>query len=66
MPIKAAAAILLCMNTGEPFPGRALIQSCAFTVAVDTLLLQWANLPALARRLRLPHEAPSDATMTRQ
>ena len=54
--IAAAAAIPLSTNTGEPFPGRALIQAVAFTVAVGTLLLQGATLPALIRRLHLPSD----------
>ena len=57
--IAAAAAIPLSTNTGEAFPGRALIQAVAFTVAVGTLLIQGATLPALIRRLRLPSD---DAT----
>ena len=56
--IAAAAAIPLSTSTGEAFPGRALIQAVAFTVAVGTLLLQGATLPALIRRLHLP---PDDA-----
>ena len=54
--IAAAAAIPLSTNTGEDFPGRALIQAVAFTVAVGTLLLQGATLPALIRRLHLPSD----------
>ena len=54
--IAAAAAIPLSTNTGEDFPGRALIQAVAFTVAVGTLLLQGATLPAMIRRLRLPSD----------
>ena len=57
--IAAAAAIPLSTSTGEAFPGRALIQAVAFTVAVGTLLIQGATLPALIRRLRLPND---DAT----
>ena len=54
--IAAAAAIPLSTSTGEAFPGRALIQAVAFTVAVGTLLIQGATLPALIRRLRLPSD----------
>lgn len=54
--IAAAAAIPLHTTTGEDFPGRALIQAVAFTVAVGTLLLQGATLPALIRRLHLPSD----------
>ena len=57
--IAAAAAIPLSTTTGEAFPGRALIQAVAFTVAVGTLIIQGATLPALIRRLRLPSD---DAT----
>jgi NhaP-type Na+/H+ or K+/H+ antiporter len=54
--IAAAAAIPLSTSSGEDFPGRALIQAVAFTVAVGTLLIQGATLPALIRRLRLPND----------
>jgi len=54
--IAAAAAIPLSTSTGQEFPGRALIQAVAFTVAVGTLLIQGATLPALIRRLKLPND----------
>jgi Na+/H+ antiporter len=54
--IAAAAAVPLSTSTGEAFPGRALIQAVAFTVAVGTLLIQGATLPALIRRLGLPSD----------
>lgn len=57
--IAAAAAIPLSTSTGADFPGRALIQAVAFTVAVGTLLIQGATLPALIRRLRLPSDDES-------
>jgi len=64
--IAAAAAIPLSTTTGEAFPGRALIQAVAFTVAFGTLIIQGATLPALIRRLRLPATTPRDARMTHQ
>jgi CPA1 family monovalent cation:H+ antiporter len=49
--LAAAAGIPLTTASGEPFPQRALIQAVAFVVAVGTLLLQGATLPAMIRRL---------------
>lgn len=49
--LAAAAGIPLTTASGEPFPQRALIQAVAFAVAVGTLLLQGATLPAVIRRL---------------
>lgn len=51
--LAAAAAIPATTATGEPFPERATIQAIAFVVAIGTLLLQGATLPALIRRLRI-------------
>jgi CPA1 family monovalent cation:H+ antiporter len=49
--LAAAAGIPLTTASGEPFPQRALIQAVAFVVAVGTLLVQGATLPAMIRRL---------------
>lgn len=54
--IAAAAGIPFVTASGEDFPGRALIQAVAFTVAVGTLLIQGATLPALIRRVALPSD----------
>ncbi|NAZ74875.1 Na+/H+ antiporter [Kineococcus sp. T13] len=56
--LAAAAGIPERTAAGEPFPHRADLQVLAFGVAVGTLLLQGATLPALIRRLRL--EAPEE------
>lgn len=55
--IAAASGIPLLTASGEDFPGRAIIQAIAFTVAVGTLLLQGATLPALIRRVKLPDDS---------
>jgi Na+/H+ antiporter len=54
--IAAAAGIPLVTANGHDFPARALIQVVAFTVAVGTLLIQGATLPALIRRVKLPSD----------
>ena len=55
--IAAASGIPLVTASGEDFPGRAIIQAIAFTVAVGTLLLQGLTLPALIRRVKLPDDS---------
>lgn len=49
--LAAAAGIPETLGDGTPFPHRADLQVLAFVVAVGTLLLQGATLPALIRRL---------------
>jgi CPA1 family monovalent cation:H+ antiporter len=49
--LAAAAGIPLVTATGEPFPGRDVIQVVAFTVTIGTLLLQGLTLPWLINRL---------------
>lgn len=49
--LAAAGGIPFALSTGEPFPGRGVIQAIAFIVAVGTLLLQGSTLPFLIRRL---------------
>ncbi len=57
--LAAAAGVPLATLAGDPFPGRGVIQAVAFTVAVGTLLIQGATLPALIRTLDVadPDEA---------
>ncbi|MCI4659299.1 cation:proton antiporter [Cryobacterium zhongshanensis] len=55
--LAAAGGIPLTIASGAPFPGRTLIQTVAFIVAVGTLLLQGATLPVLARMLRIDTSA---------
>jgi NhaP-type Na+/H+ or K+/H+ antiporter len=58
--IAAAAGIPLATASGAAFPGRAVIQAIAFTVAVGTLLIQGSTLPALIRRLKLESTADDE------
>ncbi|MDO4246153.1 MAG: sodium:proton antiporter [Deinococcus sp.] len=51
--LAAAAGVPLTLENGEPFPGRAVIQTVAFIVTITTLLVQGATLPLLSRRLRI-------------
>ena len=55
--LAAAGGIPLTIASGAPFPGRTLIQTVAFIVAVGTLLLQGATLPVLARMLHIDTSA---------
>ena len=54
--LAAAAGIPATLANGDPFPGRSEIQVIAFIVAVGTLLIQGATLPALIRRLGVEDE----------
>ena len=56
--LAAAAGVPVTLADGTPFPGREIIQTVAFVVAVGTLLIQGATMPALIRVLRVddPHE----------
>jgi NhaP-type Na+/H+ or K+/H+ antiporter len=51
--LAAAGGIPLTIASGAPFPGRTIIQTVAFIVAVGTLLLQGSTLPLLARALKI-------------
>ncbi|MET0954488.1 MAG: sodium:proton antiporter [Cryobacterium sp.] len=51
--LAAAGGIPLTIASGAPFPGRTIIQTVAFIVAVGTLLLQGSTLPWLAKRLKI-------------
>ncbi|MFC7621986.1 cation:proton antiporter [Microlunatus sp. GCM10028923] len=55
--LAAAAGIPAVTATGEDFPGRATIQVIALVVAIGTLLIQGATLPALIRSLKLDNAA---------
>ncbi|MDJ0112364.1 cation:proton antiporter, partial [Rhodococcus erythropolis] len=48
--LAAAGGIPFALSSGEPFPGRGVIQAIAFIVAVGTLLIQGSTLPFLIRR----------------
>ena len=51
--LAAAGGIPLTIASGAPFPGRTIIQTVAFIVAVGTLLMQGSTLPWLAKRLKI-------------
>ena len=51
--LAAAAGVPLTLESGDPFPGRAVIQTIAFIVAVGTLLIQGSTLPLLSRSLHI-------------
>ncbi|TFB98689.1 sodium:proton antiporter [Cryobacterium adonitolivorans] len=55
--LAAAGGIPLTIASGAPFPGRTIIQTVAFIVAVGTLLLQGSTLPLLAKTLRIDTSA---------
>ncbi|MGW4477085.1 Na+/H+ antiporter [Rhodococcus triatomae] len=61
--LAAAAGVPLAVQSGEPFPGRGVIQAVAFTVAVGTLLIQGSTLSTLIRFLDVadPDEELRDA-----
>jgi Na+/H+ antiporter len=60
--LAAATGVPLTTASGAPFPGRAEIQLCAFTVAIGTVLIQGLTLPGLIRKLgvRDPDEQDRD------
>lgn len=58
--LAAAAGIPATLENGDPFPGREEIQVIAFVVAVGTLLIQGATLPALIRRLDVQDPAEEE------
>ncbi|UYP19734.1 Na+/H+ antiporter [Rhodococcus sp. Z13] len=49
--LAAAGGVPFTVASGDPFPGREMIQICALIVAVGTLLIQGATMPWLIRRL---------------
>ncbi|WP_152364043.1 cation:proton antiporter [Microlunatus speluncae] len=51
--LAAAAGVPAVTATGEDFPGRGTIQVIALVVAIGTLLIQGATLPAFIRALKL-------------
>ncbi|WP_072691231.1 Na+/H+ antiporter [Rhodococcus marinonascens] len=51
--LAAASGVPVAVASGEPFPGREVIQAVAFVVAVGTLLIQGATMPFLIRSLDL-------------
>ena len=55
--LAAAGGIPLTIASGAPFPGRTIIQTVAFIVAVGTLLLQGSTLPVLAKALHIDTSA---------
>ncbi len=64
--LAAAAGIPLLTASGDPFPGRDVIQVIAFIVTIGTLLAQGLTLPLLIRWLNLndPAEAKLKAEQT--
>ncbi|MEB3371106.1 Na+/H+ antiporter [Saccharopolyspora mangrovi] len=60
--LAAAGAIPFTTGSGDPLPGREVIQFVAAVVTVGTVLLQGTTLPLLIRRLGVsdPEEARSD------
>jgi CPA1 family monovalent cation:H+ antiporter len=51
--LAAALALPLTLNSGEPFPGRDLIQFITFSLILVTVVGQGLTLPWLIRRLGL-------------
>ena len=51
--LAAAGGVPLTIASGEEFPGRTVIQTVAFIVAVGSLLLQGASLPLLTKWLKI-------------
>jgi CPA1 family monovalent cation:H+ antiporter len=51
--LAAASGVPVVIASGQPFPGREVIQAIAFVVAVGTLLIQGATMPLLIRKLDL-------------
>lgn len=49
----AAAAGVPLLLSGEPFPGRAVIQTVAFIVTVGTLIIQGGTLASVSRLLKV-------------
>jgi Na+/H+ antiporter len=66
--LAAAAGVPFTTISGVPFPGRRLIQACAFVVAVGTLLIQGSTLPPLIRALDItdPGERDREHDKTRR
>lgn len=62
--LAAAAGVPLTLEGGEPLPGRAVIQTVAFTVTIGTLLFQGATLPLLSRWLNI--DTTQDAAQEKQ
>jgi CPA1 family monovalent cation:H+ antiporter len=64
--LAAAAGIPLVTATGEPFPGRDVIQIVAFVVTIGTLLVQGLTLPWLIKVLGIsdPEEEETHAAQT--
>jgi CPA1 family monovalent cation:H+ antiporter len=56
--LAAAAGVPALTASGQPFPGRDVIQALAFVIAVGTLLAQGPTLPPLIRLLRI--SAPAE------
>ena len=57
--LAAALALPLSLGGGRTYP-RDLFLWLAFAVIIGTLLLQGATLPAVARRLHLPPDDPTE------
>lgn len=64
--LAAAGGVPVLTASGDPFPGRGVIQAVAFVVAVGTLVIQGATIPFLIKRLDVadPAEAERDREQT--
>lgn len=62
--LAAAGGVPVLTASGEPFPGRGVIQAIAFVVAVGTLLIQGSTIPFLIERLDVAD--PAEAERGRQ
>ncbi|WP_430331208.1 Na+/H+ antiporter [Rhodococcus sp. ACT016] len=58
--LAAAGGIPVLTASGDPFPGRGVIQAIAFVVAVGTLLIQGATIPFLIDRLDVADPAEAE------
>ena len=58
--LAAALALPLTTNSGEPFPGRDLIQFITFSLILVTVVGQGLTLPWLIRRLGLVEDGADE------
>ncbi|HET9120761.1 MAG TPA: Na+/H+ antiporter [Solirubrobacterales bacterium] len=58
--LAAALALPLATNSGDPFPGRDLIQFITFSLILVTVVGQGLTLPWLIRRLRLVEDGTEE------
>lgn len=58
--LAAAGGIPVLTASGDPFPGRGVIQAIAFVVAVGTLLIQGSTIPFMIERLDVADPAEAE------